>query len=165
MHWTRSRMVSIEKSRGNFNEAIELLNLHLQDVMADFEAWKELSKIYSYLGEIQKSLFCAEEVMMFLPRSAADILRVADLHLANQNFQTARKYYSAALLIEEDNFQLMLAILLTLRLQYDRKSNAYLDLEKAISRKLFLKNPERLKVGGRCKKDLKLKYALPYQCH
>eukprot|EP00917_Polyrhabdina_sp_WS-2016_P012906 GHVP01028207.1.p1 GENE.GHVP01028207.1~~GHVP01028207.1.p1 ORF type:complete len:166 (+),score=33.08 GHVP01028207.1:790-1287(+) len=145
MHWTRSRMVSIEKSRGNFNEAIELLNLHLQDVMADFEAWKELSKIYSYLGEIQKSLFCAEEVMMFLPRSAADILRVADLHLANQNFQTARKYYSAALLIEEDNFQLMLAILLTLRLQYDRKSNAYLDLEKAISRKLFLKNPERLK--------------------
>jgi len=96
----RKIAIALARSRGDQREVIELLRAYVADFAGDVEGWRELGKEYASVGAHDEALFCAEEVLLAMPRSAEAHRTCADCAYAiggADGVERARLHYAAAI--------------------------------------------------------------------
>ncbi|KJE95999.1 tetratricopeptide repeat protein [Capsaspora owczarzaki ATCC 30864] len=110
------RKAVIFKSRGDIPKAISVLAAYVQQAMADYEAWVELSELYLSRGDFQRAAFCFEELILSNPLSPVYHIRYAEtLYTMGslENLQLARKHYANACKIQPDDARSLLGLYMT----------------------------------------------------
>ncbi|XP_078177801.1 uncharacterized protein LOC144572211 [Carex rostrata] len=94
------RKIAMAKAQGNTTLVVEYLNKYLEIFMADHDAWRELAEIYVSLQMYKQAAFCYEELILAQPMVSLYQISYADVLFTMgglENFQTAKKYYAAAI--------------------------------------------------------------------
>ncbi|KAG2452363.1 hypothetical protein HYH02_003385 [Chlamydomonas schloesseri] len=94
------RMVSVERSRGNVNAAIEALRKYVDTFGNDKDGWEELAELYLEVLNYRQAAFCYEELIMMAPGNSSFYTRYADVLYTiggPTNYKTARSYYAKAI--------------------------------------------------------------------
>jgi tetratricopeptide (TPR) repeat protein len=111
---TMKRLISIARAKGDVNEAIKLLNEYLRVYMADTEAWQELAYNYLLLHSYNNAAFCYEELILASPENYHFYVKYAEILFTAGEFVNARKNFTYALeLCEENNFRALYGLCLT----------------------------------------------------
>ncbi|EGG18277.1 hypothetical protein DFA_03771 [Cavenderia fasciculata] len=97
---TMKRQVSILKSKGQYQQAITMLNTYLQAFMIDPEAWLELAHLNIKLLSFKNAMFCYEELILAAPINYIYYVKYAELIYSiggAENYIVALKYYTHSL--------------------------------------------------------------------
>eukprot|EP00400_MALV-I_sp_L67-5_P000399 gene399-47_t len=98
---SRKRIVACYKAQGRFNETIDQMNKYLDIFSTDADMWFEMAKMYITAGNLPKAGFCFEEILLANMRSGPALLTYAELMYSMKNYAYSRKYYSAALQVDD----------------------------------------------------------------
>jgi tetratricopeptide (TPR) repeat protein len=113
------RLIAIEKANDKPERAITLLNKYLNVYMADVEAWQELADLYCNMQLYENAAYCYEELILASPNNYHIYVRYAELLYTMggaDNLELAKKYYSYALELSQDNnVRALYGLLLTLK--------------------------------------------------
>jgi tetratricopeptide (TPR) repeat protein len=88
----------------NMKSYIELLNEYLHVYMDDQDVWYELSDMYILANNLNKAIYCLEEVLLHQPNNINIYNKLGDILCSFTNTESAVsaiKYYSQSLLIKE----------------------------------------------------------------
>ncbi|RVE44308.1 hypothetical protein evm_011032 [Chilo suppressalis] len=112
----RKRRIAIFKAQGQITEAIKELVDYLKKFMSDVEGWQQLCELYLSVGELQRAVFCAEEMLLHQPHCHFHHQRVADIRYTMggvENMELAKSYYCQALKLNPENMRATLGLFLT----------------------------------------------------
>jgi tetratricopeptide (TPR) repeat protein len=88
----------------NLKSYIELLNDYLQVYMDDQDVWYELSEIYILTNNLNKAIYCLEEVLLHQPNNINIYNKLGDILCSFNNSDSAInaiKYYSQSISVKE----------------------------------------------------------------
>jgi len=102
---TRKRLIAMYKQRGRITEGVEEINKYLDTFSTDPDVWHELAELYIEGGNLQRGLFCFEELLVHNPRSLYHILTYAELAYSVGDYDLSRKYYSLASYLDGTNIR------------------------------------------------------------
>jgi tetratricopeptide (TPR) repeat protein len=100
---TVRQYLSFLKLHSDSKAYIEFLNEYLTVYMDDFDVWYELADIYISTNNLNKALFCLEEVLLHHPNNFKIYNKIGDILASFNNSESALnaiKYYSQGALIK-----------------------------------------------------------------
>eukprot|EP00386_Alphamonas_edax_P014710 GDKI01045074.1.p1 GENE.GDKI01045074.1~~GDKI01045074.1.p1 ORF type:complete len:328 (+),score=122.80 GDKI01045074.1:87-1070(+) len=109
---SRKRLAAVLKGQKRTAQAVDVLNKYLDEFATDVEAWHELAEIYLQENNLSKASFCFEELLMHDPRNVYYAVTYAELQYSLGEYETARKYYSLALQLDDSNARALWGLLL-----------------------------------------------------
>ncbi|XP_049848849.1 ER membrane protein complex subunit 2-A-like [Schistocerca gregaria] len=138
---TYKRLIAIAKATCTNEYVIELLVEYLNTFMLDAEAWQELLDAYLKQCCYQHAAFCCEELILLQPQNYHFYVLYAEILYTQgkfKNYMLARKYYSFALeLSEENNVRALWGLALTTEVIRKNWPNALNKKELDMNSKLF----------------------------
>eukprot|EP00922_Rhytidocystis_sp_ex-Travisia-forbesii_P031130 GHVS01045915.1.p1 GENE.GHVS01045915.1~~GHVS01045915.1.p1 ORF type:complete len:289 (-),score=27.65 GHVS01045915.1:276-1142(-) len=109
---TRKRLISVLKAQRKTSECVEHLNRHLDEFIADTEAWHELADIYITECTLGRAIFCFDELVCRDPRNLFNCITYAELNYSTGNVDISRKYFCLACSLDPSNVRALWGLLL-----------------------------------------------------
>jgi tetratricopeptide (TPR) repeat protein len=107
------RKVSLLRTTGHIDQAINEMNKYLEVFQDDLEAWEELCDIYLAMQHFVQAAFCYEEILLMNPDNFWVVLKYGEIVYSiggPEKMVLARKYFIEALILNKKCVRAMWAL-------------------------------------------------------